>query len=116
MNDFSTQLTQTRSNLLRLERLAQECPDLFNDHASLIQVNTEGSRIYIHATTSEEARAIDWLTLAAKYQQANWKREQSPAHHDRYDWNGVIDGIEIAILGAEMRPEPQPLFAEGVAV
>ncbi len=108
MNSFTSQLQATQANLALLEKAAAECPDLF-EYASLIQVNDEGSRIYIHASQAPER---DWRALAQKYDRANWQREHSPAHYGRYDWNGVIDGIEIAILGAEMRPEPQPLFSE----
>ncbi len=108
---FSDQLQATRANLERLEKLAQEAPDLI-EHGHLICVAPDGVQVYVHATSHQE---IDWPAMAAKYRAANWQREQSPAYHRHYDWKGIMDGIEVSILGAEKKPEPQPLFAEGVA-
>lgn len=109
--NFKDQLESTRANLERLERLAAECSDLFQ-HASLIQINDEGARVYIHASQAPER---DWRSLAVKYARANWQREHSPAIYGKYDWTGVIDGVEVSILGVEAKPEPQPLFAESEA-
>ncbi|MES2367365.1 MAG: hypothetical protein V4563_15925 [Pseudomonadota bacterium] len=111
-SSFESQLQATRANLERLEALAAAAQDLFA-HASLIQINDEGSRVYIHASQVPE---YDWLALAVKYARANWQREHSPAIYGKYDWTGVIDGVEVSILGAEARELPKPLFAESAVV
>ncbi len=108
MTTFSEQLQATRANLARLQNLAAECSDLFA-YASLIQINEDGSRVYIHASKSPD---LDWRALAQKYGQAHWKREQSASYFDKYDWTGAIDGIEVSILGVEPKPVAQPLFSE----
>lgn len=111
MSDFNQQLQSTRANLDRLTALASECPDLFA-HASNPQANPQTACFYVHANIGEGAKTVNWRELAAKYRRAGWRRDSSAAYPGSYDWRGIIDGVEVVVIGAESRPEPQPLFEE----
>jgi hypothetical protein len=108
MQSFTSQLAATRANLERIERLFAAHPDLF-EHASLAQVCPENARIYIHASGDPHR---DWKMAAAMYPKAGWKKVHSACmNYVGFDYDGVIDGVEVSILGAEPFQEPQPLFA-----
>ena len=104
---FDEQLAATRTSLEQLEALASKNPDLF-EHASLIQVEPQQSKVFIHASRD---RSRDWKAFVRQYPQAHWQREGSVVS-DAWDYRGNLDGTDICIIGAEKRPEAQPLFAE----
>lgn len=109
MNTFTDQLAATRANLERLEKLFAECPDLF-EHANLIEVKPDGGSVYIHSSGDEDR---DWLALAKKYCQANWKRKISGSYGCwSYDWDGELDGIHFSILSVEAATEPELVLGE----
>ena len=109
MNAVEDQLAATRANLERLEKLAADCPDLF-EYASGPSIEPDAVTVYLHANIREEARAVDWPAVARKYRDAGWKRVSSAAYHCRWDWHGELNGVRIRILGVEAVPEAQPLF------
>ncbi len=114
MNHLTEQLAATRKNLERLERLVASFPDLFPEacFVTIATVTPEEAVVYIHALRGDLELPVDWLALARKYSQAKWQRVGSPAYHDRYDWEGEIDGVCVKILGAEKRPDSMPLPLE----
>lgn len=113
MQTFGDQLQATRANLDRLEALAAEAPDLLGPHASVSEVTPSHARVYVHASVTEEAKAVDWPAMARKYRRANWQRSPSAAYPIHYwDWDGMLDGVEVCIIAAEHRPQPEALFPE----
>lgn len=106
MQTFSEQLASTRANLERLEALAAQSPELV-DCATLVQVNPDQAQLFLHASRDPER---DWRKFVASYKGA-WQRENSVIN-GAWDYRGVVDGVDICIIGAEKRPEPQPLFVE----
>lgn len=112
MNSFTEQLAATRANLERLEKLFAERPELF-EHASLIEVAPDHNRVFIHASKD---RGRDWRAWAKQFGDS-WVKEPSPSSWSRHwDYSGKIGGVDISILQAEQREQPQPLFAEEAAV
>jgi hypothetical protein len=80
------------------------------EHAALIQVSPDNARVYIHASLDRDR---DWKAWASQYP-AHWQRESSASGYGYFDYSGVVKGVEVSILQAEKREEPQPLFAEEV--
>jgi len=109
MNTFTSQLVATRANLERLEALAMEHPEL-TELASGISVEDDKVRFYIHAW---QDTARDWRAFALRFPGASWQRERG---NEGYNYDGVIGGVQVCLIGAEPHQEPQPLFAGEAAV
>ncbi len=103
MKTFNEQLAATRANLDRLERLAEKAPELF-ERASGITVGEDEVRVYLHAWQDPSR---DWKTMAARWPKANWKRERGS---EGWNYVGIVDGVEVCMIGAEKKQESQPLF------
>ena len=106
MKTFATQLEAVRANVSRLEALVLACPDLF-EHGYGIGVDADRVWVYLHARQAPPE--FDWRGFARRYRAAGWKREDS-ASGPGFDWRGKLNGVEIAILGAEQRSEPEDVF------
>ena len=104
---FNEQLAATRANLDNLERLSTVHPALF-DTATLISIEPEKAQVFLHASREPNR---DWKTFVQQYPMAKWHRE-SGVLSETWDYRGVLEGVNICIIGAEKRPEAQPLFAE----
>jgi len=106
--NFTDQLAATRANLERLEALAMEHPELI-EHASGIVIEDNRVRFWIHAWNAPDR---DWRAFALGFPGAHWQREMG---RDGWNYDGVLGGVQICIIGAEPRKEPEALVAEGAA-
>lgn len=98
----------TQANLDRLRNLYATRADLF-EFASLIQVTPENVRVFIHASRDRER---DWKAWARQFS-THWTKETSASDYDYFDYECVIEGVEVSILQAEKWLEAKkPVFAE----
>jgi hypothetical protein len=95
---FSDQLTATRTNLERLEKLFAKHPALF-EHASFIEVTPNGVQVYIHASGDRDR---DWKAWVRQHP-ANWQRKWSASNGMYWDYRGEIDGVAMTVLQAELQ-------------
>lgn len=104
MTPFNDQLTAAQAHLDRLKALAVRHPTLF-ELGNLSQITADYARVYIHASFEPER---DWLAWVSQFNGA-WVRESSPNSADHWDYDGVVDGIQITLIMAERREPRTPL-------
>jgi len=107
---FIEQISSTRANLDRLEKLVARCPELF-DGGRVIQVEPTGAQVYLHASRHPDR---NWKVFLRQWPEGKWTREESVVAA-AWDYRGVLEGVNICIIGAEKRPAPERLVVEVVA-
>lgn len=105
LNTFPENLARLRVNLERLEALYAKDPDFFKCAGEWITVEPGGVRVILHYNRDEDC---DWRAVIRRVGGSGWRRENGVVA-GRWDYRGTVDGVEVIIIGAEARPEPEAL-------
>ncbi len=102
MTTINDDIAKYHEYLTRLEKLAQDAPDLLEHGENGIYVQCDHIRVVICDSSKDNAY---WLALARKYKDANWTRSDSGPS----SWDGELGGVRLTILPNEIATKV-PLF------